>query len=121
LAVNAKRVRAALEWLQIHNPLYHDIKLNEECLGQLEENPVLPFTIEHIQPNATNDAATARYDSTPTPGKSFQSSQTTRTPSIPFHNVVIADVDCHASSNELRAAALRHVKKKGWRLYPDAA
>jgi hypothetical protein len=87
--------------------------LNEECLGQLEENPVLPFTIEHIQPNAANDAATARYDSTPTPGKSFQSSHTTRTPSIPFHNVVIADVDCHASSNELRAAALRHVKKKG--------
>ncbi len=32
---------------------------------------------------------------------------------IPFQNVVITDVDANASSNELRAAAIRHIKKKG--------
>ncbi|KAJ7931878.1 hypothetical protein B0H13DRAFT_1459951, partial [Mycena leptocephala] len=42
LAVNATRVRNALEWLKKHNPLYRDIKINEDCLRQLEENPVLP-------------------------------------------------------------------------------
>jgi hypothetical protein len=26
---------------------------------------------------------------------------------------VITDIDCHASANEIRAAALRHIKKKG--------
>ncbi|KAJ6531529.1 hypothetical protein DFH09DRAFT_1409330, partial [Mycena vulgaris] len=110
LAVNAKRVRAALQWLKLHNPLYKDIKLNESCLQQLEANPVLPFSIEHIRPNAANEAVTSRYDSTPAPDKS---AQPTDSANIPFQNVIIADVDCHASSNELRAAALRHVKKKG--------
>lgn len=32
---------------------------------------------------------------------------------VPFQNVVITDVDGHAPSNELRAAAVRHLKKKG--------
>ncbi|KAJ6485264.1 hypothetical protein DFH09DRAFT_837749, partial [Mycena vulgaris] len=111
LAVNAKRVRAALRWLKLHNPLYKDIILDESCLQQLESNPVLPFSIEHIHPNAANEAATSRYDSTPRPETRTQ--QTDSGGTIPFQNVVIADVDCHASSNELRAAALRHVKKKG--------
>ncbi|KAJ7251180.1 hypothetical protein B0H12DRAFT_1202807 [Mycena haematopus] len=111
LAVNAKRVRAALQWLKVHNPLYKDITLNEPCLRQLEENPVLPFSIEHIHPNAANETATSRYDASPSPGKSVQPSDSAST--VPFQNVIIADVDCHASSNELRVAALRHVKKKG--------
>ncbi|KAJ7934628.1 hypothetical protein B0H13DRAFT_2227245 [Mycena leptocephala] len=40
LAVSARRVRCALQWLKQHNPLYRDITINEECLEQLEENPV---------------------------------------------------------------------------------
>ncbi|KAJ7653749.1 hypothetical protein B0H17DRAFT_957348 [Mycena rosella] len=32
LAVNAARVRHALQWLKQHNPLYRDITINEECL-----------------------------------------------------------------------------------------
>jgi hypothetical protein len=32
---------------------------------------------------------------------------------IPFQNVVITDVDGHTPSNELCAAALRHVKRGG--------
>ena len=30
-----------------------------------------------------------------------------------FQNVVITDVDGRAPANELRAAAIRHIKKKG--------
>ncbi|KAJ7475562.1 hypothetical protein B0H11DRAFT_1643933, partial [Mycena galericulata] len=110
LAVNANRVRVALQWLKTHNHLYKDIQINEECLRQLEENPVLPFSIEHIQPNAANEASTARYDSTPAPSGDDSAN---RSDDIPFQNVVITDVEGHASSNELRAAAFRHVKKKG--------
>ncbi|KAJ6555791.1 hypothetical protein B0H19DRAFT_1210746 [Mycena capillaripes] len=108
LAVNANRVRLALQWLKAHNHLYKDIRINEECLQQLEENPVLPFSIEHIRPNAANEASTARYDATPSTDESANKSD-----EVPFQSVVITDVDGHASSNELRAAAFRHVKKKG--------
>ncbi|KAF7314095.1 ATP-dependent DNA helicase [Mycena chlorophos] len=108
LAVNAGRVRRALDWLKAHNPLYRRVQINEERLRYLEENPVLPFNIEHIQPNTANEATTSRYDSM----DSFDPGTNT-TGEIPFENIVIADVECHASANELRAAALRHVKKNG--------
>jgi hypothetical protein len=65
--VNAGRIRVALEWLKNHNRLYRDAKINEECLCELEENPVLPFSAEHILPSAANEAATACYDSIPGP------------------------------------------------------
>jgi hypothetical protein len=109
LAVNATRVRNALQWLKAHNPLYQDMVINEECLQQLEETPVLPFNIEHVRSSAANETATSRYDSTPVPDHSSQQPDE----SIPFQNIVITDIECHASSNELRAAALRHVQKKG--------
>ncbi|KAJ6586318.1 hypothetical protein DFH09DRAFT_1245666 [Mycena vulgaris] len=108
LAVNATRVRNALRWLKEHNPLYSDIEINEDCLQYLERNPVLPFNVEHIRSNPANDAATSRYDS-----NQVSDASTKPDDSIPFQNIMIADVDCHASSNELRAAALRHVKKSG--------
>jgi hypothetical protein len=55
-----------------------------------------------------NEAVTARYDSTPAPDATSKSDD-----SIPFQNVVITDVECHASSNKLRAAALRHIQNRG--------
>jgi hypothetical protein len=114
LAVNAQRVQRALQWLKIHYPLYKDVSLNEECLQQLEVNPVLPFPIEHIHPSPASEAAAARYGATPTQLDPLNSAPpTSAAASIPLQNVVITDVDCHASSNELRAAALRHVKQKG--------
>ena len=32
---------------------------------------------------------------------------------VPFQNVVITDIDGHAPPNELQAAAVQHIKKKG--------
>ncbi|KAJ7330809.1 hypothetical protein DFH08DRAFT_814896 [Mycena albidolilacea] len=66
-AVNAGHVRAALQWLKTHDHLYKDIQINEECFRQLNENPVLPFSIEHILPSAANETSTARFDSIPLP------------------------------------------------------
>ncbi|KAJ7870397.1 hypothetical protein B0H13DRAFT_1896207 [Mycena leptocephala] len=57
LAVNATRVHNALQWLKAHNPLYQDMVINEECLQQLEETPVLPFNIEHISKTAISSLA----------------------------------------------------------------
>jgi hypothetical protein len=87
--------------------LYRDIKINAECLQQLEENPVLPFNIEHVRETSANAAATSRYDSSPEPDTFAKP----RDGAVPLPSIIITDVDCHASSNELRATALRHVKK----------
>jgi hypothetical protein len=83
--------------------------MTEKCLRQLEGIPALPFSIEHIQPSAANEAPTSRYDPTPAPS----GDSTNQADEIPFQNVVITDVDGHASYNELRAAAFRHVNEKG--------
>ncbi|KAJ6552631.1 hypothetical protein DFH09DRAFT_835333, partial [Mycena vulgaris] len=108
LAVNAAQVRNALRWLKEHNPLYMDITINEDCLQHLEINPVLPLNVEHVRASVANETATSRYNSGQVPDPLTKPDD-----SIPFQNIMIADVDCHASSNELRAASLRHVKKKG--------
>ncbi|KAF8221097.1 hypothetical protein L208DRAFT_1535382, partial [Tricholoma matsutake] len=79
-------------------------------LNSLPENGILPFHIEHVLPNANGDVLTSCYDAT------LLASQSQ--PPIPhdteitFQKLVISDVDGHVSSNELRAAALRHVQKK---------
>ncbi|KAF8162218.1 hypothetical protein K438DRAFT_1985337 [Mycena galopus ATCC 62051] len=92
LAVNAKRVWTALQWLKVQNPFYKDVTLNEECLRQLELNTLRSFlgTVllalrlgayyphdlgllcppphkPHLRhrPSAANEASTARYDAAP--------------------------------------------------------
>ncbi|KAJ7870993.1 hypothetical protein B0H14DRAFT_2345446 [Mycena olivaceomarginata] len=96
LAVSATRVRKALQWLKEHNPQYRDITINESCLHFLEENPVLPFNIEHISNNVANETITSRYDAVQSPDPSTNLSTT-----IPFQNIVITDIDCHPSAKEL--------------------
>jgi hypothetical protein len=87
-----------------------DIQMNEQCLHQLEENPVLLFSIEHIHLNAANEVSTAQYDSTLPPSDTNLANKSAE---ISFQNVVIADMYGHTSSNKLCAAAIHHVNKKG--------
>ncbi|KAJ7820323.1 hypothetical protein B0H14DRAFT_2556013 [Mycena olivaceomarginata] len=83
----------ALIWPKENNPLYRDTKINEECL---EENPFLPFNIEHVQySNAAPDTPADPHES------------------IPFQNPIITDIEYCASSNELRAAGFCPPKKAG--------
>ncbi|KAF9462309.1 hypothetical protein BDZ94DRAFT_1166171 [Collybia nuda] len=108
LTVRADHVRAALIWLKAHNPLYNDIVINESVLSAIENGASLPFHVEHIQPHESQDTLQSRYDSDDISQSVPQDNE-----KIPFDNVVIADVNGHASADELRAAALRHLHDQG--------
>lgn len=114
LAVWAHKVQEALLWLKVHNPLYVDIEINYNVLNSLPKNSLLPFHIEHVLPNKDGDALTSRYDVTLS--SSALGEQHVPIPpdaEIAFQKLVISDIDSHASSNELRAAALTHMQNKG--------
>ncbi|KAF8222005.1 hypothetical protein L208DRAFT_1225476, partial [Tricholoma matsutake] len=114
LMIRGDRVHAALLWVKQHNLLYQDIELDEDVLGKLEHTTFLLFHIEHVQPNHAQSVFQARYDALD--HEAFAAGLEGSNPEeleIPFHNVVITDVDGHASSNELHAAVVRHVKQKG--------
>lgn len=109
LMVRKEKVRAALVWLKRHNPLYENVIIDSSAVDSLPENSLLPYHIEHQLPDEKNDALTSRYDVNHT--SALEASDKSHTL---FDNVVISDVNVSsASTNELRAAALRHVKQKG--------
>jgi hypothetical protein len=112
LVVRREKVRAALVWLKDHNPLYKDITINHSMLDGFDDHQILPVHVEHVLPSITDDILTSRYDPS-LPLESTTSCPSETPNSIPFQNVVITDVDGQAPVNELRAAALRHIKKKG--------
>ncbi|KAF8237218.1 hypothetical protein L208DRAFT_1248997 [Tricholoma matsutake] len=87
-----------------------DIEIDHNVLNSLLENGILPFHIEHVLPNVNGDVLTSCYDAT----QSAHQNQSPLPPDaqITFQKLLISDMDGHASSNELRAAALRHVQKK---------
>ncbi|KAJ7215441.1 hypothetical protein GGX14DRAFT_307449, partial [Mycena pura] len=112
LTVRPQKVRTALKWLQQHNRLYKDVILNEEVLSSMPDKYVLPVQIEHIVPSEFDDARTSRYD-VPAFGVSPASDDAVEPREVCWENVVISDVDASASSNQLREAALNHVKAGG--------
>ncbi|KAH7931042.1 hypothetical protein BV22DRAFT_1101408 [Leucogyrophana mollusca] len=109
LIVRREKVRDALVWLKEHNKYYKDIEINNRVLDSLEDEHTLPVHIEHIIPSGTEDRFMSRYDANPQfPSRSEPEEHAEP---LPFQNVVVANVDGNAPSNELRAAALRHVKR----------
>ncbi|KAF5329099.1 hypothetical protein D9611_014298 [Ephemerocybe angulata] len=122
LVVRREKIRAALDWLKSHNPLYKDVIVSGENLNSLPEDDVLPVHIEHIQSTSNIDELTSRYDDPPSTtdtslhaaavGNDNNDSVGDSAP-ISFQNVVIADVEGTASPEELRAAASRHIKNGG--------
>ena len=102
-------MQRALEWLQLHSPLYADIEINYPALVSFPEDDVLPYHIEHLQPTSSEEqnALTSWYEQPEDHSKSNDSGDTV------FENVVVTDVDGNASSNQLWAAAMCHIKEKG--------
>ncbi|KAI0077933.1 hypothetical protein K474DRAFT_1748012, partial [Panus rudis PR-1116 ss-1] len=109
LVVRKEKVQNALYWLKSHNPLYRDVDINYDVLNTLQNEQILPVHIEHILPENIPDVTTDRYDHN---NVETNSTNIDNNPYI-FEKVVITDVEGHVSTNELRSAAMRHVKQKG--------
>ncbi len=112
LIVRRERVRSALLWLIEHNPLYHNVLINEQSMNNLPENDVFPVHIEVVDDSAI-DTITARYDE---PDCSTTPSHTTQKPQhmddTIFQSVVVTGVEGDASVNQMRTAAMQHMKTK---------
>jgi hypothetical protein len=111
LAVRREKVRSALVWLKQHNPHYKDVVIDHSMLDALESEQILPFHIERVLRNDGQDMLTSTYD--PSTSVEADLSAPSILPDSPFQSVVITDVDGHAPANELRAAAVRHMKRRG--------
>ena len=92
--------------------MYSDIVINHTLLDSFNDEDIIPVHVQHVLSDHAADSLTSRYDgSLPSPYETEPC--TASNVSTTFENVVITDVDGHASSNELRAAAIRHIKNKG--------
>ncbi|PCH37355.1 hypothetical protein WOLCODRAFT_45468, partial [Wolfiporia cocos MD-104 SS10] len=113
LIVRREMVRCALVWLKENNPLYAEVQIDHSAVDALPTHDILPVHVEHVLPSEAQESLTSHYDPSynPVPHDTPNSEPTTA--EVPFHNIVVTDVDAHAPSHELRAAALRHVKAKG--------
>ncbi|KAJ6575715.1 hypothetical protein DFH09DRAFT_915178, partial [Mycena vulgaris] len=121
LIVRKERVLNALSWLKTHNHLYADVAIDPTVLDSLPEQAMLPFHVQHIIPNAGIDSTTSDY----VPGSAAPPTASDvplpnladlLNPSLTesqFQSVVVTDVDGSAPSADLRAAALKHMKKAG--------
>ncbi|KAJ7908622.1 hypothetical protein B0H13DRAFT_2331271 [Mycena leptocephala] len=122
LIVRKERVMNALAWLKVHNHLYRDVLIDHTVLASQPDETIPAF---HIQHNCSKRrdrfyhfelcswivAARATVDST---APRFTRTSSSPPPSpIQFQSVVVADVDGNAPSNELRSAALKHMRKPG--------
>ena len=95
-----------MRWLKTHNRHYKDIHINETVLQQLEQNPVLPFHIEHVVPSIHAQEVTSHSDN-------LAADNPNEPDTVVFDNVVMSDVNGSTSSNDLHAAAFHHVITKG--------
>ena len=90
--------------------MYKNVTINHGILDDLPADYILPVHVEHVLPDTARDTLTSRYDELPPPSNTGDDGHNNN---VAFQNVVITDVDGTAPANELRAAAVHHVKKKG--------
>ena len=108
LIVHREKVHNALLWLKANNLLYRDVSLNDEVLGSLGDEQMLPVHVEHVAVDQASDLLTSRYDvlSQEVPNENNHED-------VAFEGVVISDVDQNATAKEQKIAALRHLRSKG--------
>ncbi|KAJ7084912.1 hypothetical protein B0H15DRAFT_783554 [Mycena belliarum] len=124
LTVHKEKVLNALHWLQAHNPLYKDIEINPGVFAGQPDEAILPFHVQHIIPSVGISASTSSY----VPGNDPAGTTATTaavspilsdilnpptTDPIPFESVMVANIEGHTSPNELRKAAIDHMKLPG--------
>ncbi|KAG1727351.1 uncharacterized protein EDB91DRAFT_1061156 [Suillus paluster] len=106
LIVQREKVCAALVWLKKHNRLYKDITISHDILDSMEEEMLMPFHVDHILPNDARYKVVQLEDSFDSVSHSVESQSN-------FESVVVTDINGHVSANELRAAAVHHIKNNG--------
>ncbi|KAJ6557440.1 hypothetical protein B0H19DRAFT_872942, partial [Mycena capillaripes] len=108
LTVRKEKVMAALSWLKTHNPLYKDVEINHHVFDGQPDEAILPFHAPKC-----SDADDLNNEPTAVdPNLSTIMNPPNSNP-IPFESVVVMDVEGHASSNELRQAAIKHMNMPG--------
>ncbi|KAJ7930042.1 hypothetical protein B0H13DRAFT_1595811, partial [Mycena leptocephala] len=122
LTVRKEKVLNALDWLKTHNPLYKDIEINASVFDGQPDETIFPFHIQHVVPTGGIRASTSSYvsdlslqsqsDNAPPANLPILSDNLnpSSTAPIPFDSVVVTNVEGHTSPNELRKAAIEHMK-----------
>ncbi|KIK53155.1 hypothetical protein GYMLUDRAFT_179343, partial [Collybiopsis luxurians FD-317 M1] len=120
LVVRPGKIRRALEWLKSHNKWYKDIEINYELLRGLPSEFLLPVHIETVSHEDVDDGLTSGYNpdsstvhDNPDELSTDSTSQLPPDIEISFQSVVVTDVDGTSTANDLRTAALRHIKRGG--------
>ncbi|KAJ3935926.1 MAG: hypothetical protein NXY57DRAFT_1046398 [Lentinula lateritia] len=109
LTARPKVVRDALIWLKSHNKWYRDIKIDFDFLASLPDEFVLPVHVECVESGESEDSLTAGYD----PARTSSSTPPVIPESSDQYNEEVSFENANATMNELRAAAMRHIKFKG--------
>ncbi|KAF9478830.1 hypothetical protein BDN70DRAFT_807950, partial [Pholiota conissans] len=94
LIVRRERVHRALLWLQKNNIHYRDVSVDYQTLQQYPENDIIPAHIEVLKSDSVNDATSQYFSDC----------------NVPFDSVVVTDVSASSTSNQMRAAAVKHIK-----------
>ncbi|KAL0563379.1 hypothetical protein V5O48_018689, partial [Marasmius crinis-equi] len=124
LAIRPSKVRAALKWLKIHNPLFKHIVINHELLDSLPPESILPVPIQCVNNEDEANRLVDGYDplrklpvEDEEPDADAGPSEKQGNETVPkritekdFEKVVIANVASNATPNDLRTAALNHIK-----------
>jgi hypothetical protein len=124
LTVRKEKVLNALAWLKTHNPLYKDIEINASVFDGQPDETIFPFHVQHVVPSGGIVASTSSYvpesdianSVSTTPNSLPVLSDILNPPAsapIPFDSVVVTNVEGHTSPNELRKAAIDHLKMPG--------
>ncbi|KAF8069334.1 hypothetical protein FPV67DRAFT_1410807, partial [Lyophyllum atratum] len=111
LAVRANKVRRALVWLKAHNHLYSHITINESVLLQLPEDGLLDYHIELVSSSSNQESLVSGYE--PDLSQRSEDMNAFTAAEGVLHSILISDLEGHASSAQLKAAAMRHIKHKG--------
>lgn len=119
LIVRRERVHTALLWLKAHNPLYSNVEIDLQALSAFPDDDILPVHVETVNSTQELDILTSRYDLGADSRQGNFANQDltehadkTSSDNIVFDSIVVTDVDGDATANQMRAAAMRHLKSK---------
>ena len=116
LIVHRERIRAALIWLKAHNHLYRNVAIDNQTLEAFPVNDVLPVHIELVEDEVDANVLTSRYDvgqeTVSDTGTAQHNPNLHAADKTIFDSVVVTGLAEDATLNQMRAAAIMHMKEK---------